>query len=66
MDEIKLLDATDNALQALQALRSAGWIIKSPYFNAAGEPVFIAVRRPASFRVRNDHDHEMITELSAH
>lgn len=41
MDEIKLLDASDNALRTL---RRSGWIIKSPYFTAAGEPVFIAVR----------------------
>ncbi len=61
MDEIKLLDATDNALQAL---RSSGWIIKSPYFNAAGEPVFIAVRRPASFCVRHAHEHEMSSALA--
>ena len=59
MTELKLLDASDNAILAL---RESGWIIKSPYFTASGEPVFIAVRRPASFRVRNDHDHVMITK----
>jgi hypothetical protein len=58
MDEIKLLDASDNALQAL---RRSGWIIKSPYFTAAGEPVFIAIRRPVSFRVRHDHEHKVIS-----
>lgn len=41
MDEIKLLDASDTALLTL---RRSGWIIKSPYFTATGEPVFIAVR----------------------
>ena len=63
MDEIKLVDITD---AAARTLRSTGWIIKSPYFTAAGEPVFIAIRRPVSFRVHHDHEHEMSSALSVH
>lgn len=61
MNEIKLVDVTDNAIAAL---RQSGWIIKSPYFDRHGEPVFVAVRAGRVSVELRDHERTITKQLA--
>lgn len=63
MDELKLVDVTDNAIAAL---RQSGWIIKSPYFDRNGQPVFVAVRGSRVSVALRDHDRAIAKALPVH